>query len=337
MRRILIDNDVRALASAYLQDLLNRKTTKWKKNEMPRKRLQMIYDGLIPENAHLKCYISQLIGLYEKIILLESEYFDSFHATYFSAWDDDMDTPVKVKKKEMPFSEAIQWALRYDNLRTDLIPDHIKSLHINACVYCNETSVAPSGTYIEKGKKKKNTRYQVDHYFPQSKYPYLCTSFYNLQPSCASCNNKKSDNKSLFNLYTLSTDKQDTFSFSIGSDDQILNALISRDPNILEIHLTSNEKELRVNHEKLFHVESLYQESHRKDALRVMGILMKNNNSYIESVKEALGTVVTKTEWNIIDDYFSIFGYDMHKNMVHNKPLNKLAQDIVEFYELPIS
>ena len=54
----------------------------------------------------------------------------------------------------------------------------------------------------------------------------------------------------------------------------------------------------------------------------------------MKSIKDALGLFVSITDENIMDEYFSLFGFDMHKNLVHMRPLNKLAQDIVEFYKL---
>lgn len=41
--------------------------------------------------------------------------------------------------------------------------------------------------------KNGNGYYDLDHGKPKAKYPYLCTSFFNLQPACPSCNRKKSD------------------------------------------------------------------------------------------------------------------------------------------------
>jgi len=54
-------------------------------------------------------------------------------------------------------------------------------------VYCNAQyafSVAGRNGYHN---------YELDHYKPKSLYPYLCTTFMNLQPSCSTCNRKKSD------------------------------------------------------------------------------------------------------------------------------------------------
>ncbi len=59
-----------------------------------------------------------------------------------------------------------------------------EALSINVCVYCNRNYTF---TVNEKGKEKR-VRPEFDHFLPQSKYPYLALSFYNLIPSCHICN-----------------------------------------------------------------------------------------------------------------------------------------------------
>lgn len=331
MRRILIDDNIERLAECYLKDLTDRAKTGWR--EMPKRRLMMIYRGLTGDNERLKCYVSLLLSQYEKIILLRSEEFDDFHKQYFCIWDEEMGTEVTVKKKTLPLSEAVKWAFRYDDLRDSFIPEHLDGLGVRTCVYCNEKSIGSGSEKDKNGKDRIISRYQIDHYYPQSKYPYLCTSFYNLQPSCDSCNQGKSDDWSQFNLYTSDDNKLDVFRFSIGSDDQILYAMIEHDASKLQIELHSDEDGLLANHECLFHVESVCQKNHRKDALKVMDILYNQKDSYINSLKAALGQYIPMANDEIMDEYFRLFGYDMHKNQVHRRPLNKMAQDIVEFYE----
>lgn len=57
-------------------------------------------------------------------------------------------------------------------------------LGIKACVYCN-------ASYTVATDDDRAT-FQIDHSYPKSKYPFLCTSFFNLQPSCMHCNQIKS-------------------------------------------------------------------------------------------------------------------------------------------------
>lgn len=59
------------------------------------------------------------------------------------------------------------------------------NLRIDCCPNCNRQYIV---TVINKGTDKGDTRPDFDHYFPQSKYPLLALSFYNLIPSCKICN-----------------------------------------------------------------------------------------------------------------------------------------------------
>lgn len=331
MRRILIGPNVSSIAADYLYALKDKRALRWK--EKPMTRLKMVYDAL-NEQSGLRCYVSFLMMLYDKIILLHSTGFAAFHDTYFNMWDvEDLNINVKVKKKEIPFYQAIQWAMRYEDIRKDLLPSFIGRLHINACVYCNEVSIV-SGEKVVDGNHEIWARYEVDHFYPKDKYPYLSTSFYNFQPSCSNCNGSKSDKMALFNLYTDDTGRQDVFRFSIGDAAQIVEARTKRNPDALEIRLTASEDGLQQNHDDLFHVESMYQNAHRRDAWRIMDILYNHEDSYIRSLKAFLCGHLTDSDHDILMDYFKEYAYDMNKDMVHNNPLNKLAQDIVEFYEI---
>lgn len=58
------------------------------------------------------------------------------------------------------------------------------NLDIRTCTYCNRQYT--STVISEKGIKL--TRPQFDHWYPKTKFPFLALSFYNLIPSCSTCN-----------------------------------------------------------------------------------------------------------------------------------------------------
>lgn len=57
------------------------------------------------------------------------------------------------------------------------------ALGVRSCLYCNRNY-----TLTVTNCGKKIIRPELDHFFPQSKYPLLTLSFYNLIPSCHICN-----------------------------------------------------------------------------------------------------------------------------------------------------
>ena len=62
----------------------------------------------------------------------------------------------------------------------------IKSLNIKYCPYCNAESVY--SVRFDGDEVVKSARSPLDHYFPESEYPFLSISLCNLVPCCTRCN-----------------------------------------------------------------------------------------------------------------------------------------------------
>ena len=60
-----------------------------------------------------------------------------------------------------------------------------KLMNSNTCTYCNRQYTL---TVVDEKKNKQLLRPEFDHWFPQSKYPDLALSYYNLIPACHYCN-----------------------------------------------------------------------------------------------------------------------------------------------------
>lgn len=71
-----------------------------------------------------------------------------------------------------------------------------RMLNIDVCPYCGRQYVFT----ISDG----NGRPQIDHYYPQSEYPFLSCSLYNFIPSCPQCNHQKGD---VLNKYATKTER----------------------------------------------------------------------------------------------------------------------------------
>lgn len=86
----------------------------------------------------------------------------------------------------------------------------------------------------------------------------MCTSFFNLYPTCANCNLAKGKEDAKFELYTLGNDL-DPFHFWI-DDESILDYWINLDIKGLKIHLESldGDIELLQNHNELFQIQKIY-------------------------------------------------------------------------------
>ena len=162
---------------------------------------------------------------------------------------------------------------------------------------------------------------------PESKYPFLCTSYFNLQPSCPTCNITKSTRDAEFNLYTTDTNKQDVFWFEL-TPEKSLDAYVSEDMDKLEVKLNSNNATLLENHQILFHIDEIYEQH-----IDVVQELIVKMRDFSDSNQQATMDSVAILFPNGVDDperFF--FGYYMDKEYVHYRPLSKLAQDVVAIF-----
>lgn len=66
-----------------------------------------------------------------------------------------------------------------------------RQLGVKVCPYCNRM-------YTTTLFGEHRIRPDYDHFYPQSKYPYLAVNLFNLIPSCSMCNKKKRDEAELF-------------------------------------------------------------------------------------------------------------------------------------------
>lgn len=92
--------------------------------------------------------------------------------------------------EQTDFGKEIYAAFNYEGYRKNKLILLAEKINIKTCPYCNMhyTLFAENGVhYVDK-----LTKFQYDHFFDKSEYPFLSMSLYNLIPSCAVCNQGKS-------------------------------------------------------------------------------------------------------------------------------------------------
>jgi len=194
--------------------------------------------------------------------------------------------------------------------------DFIKSIDRDTCPYCNRNYIY----YISKSKEIKP---QIDHFFPKSKYPFLAMSFYNLIPSCQTCNGfgakeeKDPLIEGLINPYLLSSSD---FSFTY---EPVSAGIIS---------LLLDKKSVRVKfvknipgHLNVFKLTELYEQH----ADHVVELIVKSKIKYSETYRDYLKRYREKSlqfSENEIDRM--ILGNYATEYEIHKRPLAKLYQDI---------
>lgn len=80
-----------------------------------------------------------------------------------------------------------------------------KELGVKTCPYCNREY-----TFSHSLNNGREVHPEFDHFYPKSKYPYLALSFYNLVPSCHSCNHLKLNKEMDINPHFMSFEDLNT-------------------------------------------------------------------------------------------------------------------------------
>ena len=188
----------------------------------------------------------------------------------------------------------------------------VNDIGLQTCPYCNRA-------YIQSVSKRGVVRPQIDHFFPKDKYPYLGVSYYNLIPSCSTCNsttvkgNRDSYKDRLVSPYEI---KKDDFIFDFD-----IKSINDFPPKLV--------KKIDIN-DDYFKLEDFYK--HHGDV--VYDLYTK---IYREDTKEHFDTLRASLKGIGFDDAeihrFVTCGYKDEKDH-HKRPLSKLIKDISEELEL---
>jgi len=191
-------------------------------------------------------------------------------------------------------------------------------LQINVCPYCNLNS-----TYTVRTQNgKKITRPEFDHFYDKDTYPILALSFYNLIPSCHTCNStlkgrEKFSIKTHINPYSESFDEVEKFELKI-RDSRFYYSIDGFD-----IKLKSDNQRAKNNIDS-FELEKLY-ENHKDIVLELIQKDTIYNDSYLdELLKKYEGTLFKNRE----DLQRLISGGYISDDEIGKRPLSKLIKDI---------
>lgn len=319
MRRILITPYVRTVALQYSNHI---------KNENIADKLYDLKQILLqqPNSAGYIDYVDYIINNYDNILSVVPEDFDAYDPIKRLSLTITLSRKFSIEDSngdihQYKFHELVVNALSYDKIRNSIFPIYISKLGIRTCVYCN----AQYAISIKRDKGDYTSSFQIDHYLPKSKYPYLAISFFNLQPSCGHCNQLKSKNKSLFNLYTKRTSDVQPFRFNVNRL-SLLQFLLTADPDNLKINITSTNSSLMENHEKRFHVKVKY-EKHKEEAGDIVLLSRFYNRAYLNQLHSQFSSIMPHFRNQILN---MLLGFPVMEEDVHKRPLTLMRQDIAK-------
>ncbi|MEY5049779.1 MAG: hypothetical protein RLZZ175_3138 [Bacteroidota bacterium] len=313
MRRILVDEKFHDSVNIFYTKFLEQLTAK-PKNKL--KNLKSVWDNSTCLGKYESEYIQAIIDKYEEIVIAKPveiiQLVQDFNLILHS---------TKISKE---FHESITNALRYTTLREKLLPFY-QNIKLKSCVYCNAQL-----TIVIDREVDQSGRFELDHFYPKSQFPFLAASFYNLIPCCSNCNKAKLDKKTLFNLYTEEQSDLSVFGFIL-TDDSKDKYLLTKDHTDLIvkfIHL-NGDNEMLENHKSHFYIEELYET--QKDILENLTTLSQvyNDDSKAELVDSFKELFPDKAMINRL----IIGNYDSPED-IHLRPLAKFTQDIARELKL---
>ncbi len=278
------------------------------------------------------------------IILVRPDEIDNLKNT-IPELADYMNLGESQKKLLHPFIESV-FDYKYLSIKEDnqicLSYWLTQKLGVLTCPYCNRSPIHTviSGT-------NGLIRPTLDHFFPQSKYPYLALSFYNLIPSCYHCNSSLKHSKDMdaewhlnpyldgfgddvmFTLlpialqnepinYRITFKKSPTFTFATKEKqifgDSSKDKYANREQNVTTL-ITGNIR--------LFKLEEIYQV--HTDVVRELLVKCDTYHAIKENLK-GFSDILGNTNKEFYNFHFTNH-LDIEDH--HKRPLAKLTRDIV--------
>ena len=339
MDRLLIDDNVLQCAKMYEQ------TFRAKFNDIPAK-LRTIKDKLdtynvqnglsVVELAEYKNYVEEIALDFDNadptknLLVLQPRNFQDYIDKYRDIRFQHVDLSRKLlyriqigganpgKKFYKKFWELIVDEMHYsDGAHQSMIP-YIEKLGIRTCVYCNLQYALTIN--------HNQGLFELDHRFPKSKYPYFCVTFFNLQPSCPSCNHGKKTATADFGLYTNYENEQHPF--HLLSMPHLYLRKRRLDPKYINIRLVSSDTadptlcNLADSHQRDFNINDTY--GVVKDvAEETIWRCKAFDNTYKELFLRNFPELYDKDALHRF-----VFGAYSDDSNVHQRPLTKLIRDI---------
>lgn len=194
--------------------------------------------------------------------------------------------------------------------------DLAAKLKVDVCPYCNRNY-----TFTIKSKNA-STRPQFDHFYDKATYPILALSFYNLIPSCSTCNTTMKGTKH-FSLkthvhpYAEDFEKKATFTL------HVKDSSFYYDEKGFVAKLQTKDSKVQNNIED-FGLNELY-ENHKDIVLELIQKSQIYNESYIDELMQNYEGTIFKNREDLMR--LITCGYVTDEDL-HKRPLSKLIKDI---------
>lgn len=193
----------------------------------------------------------------------------------------------------------------------------IQSIDLDTCPYCNRS-------YIYSINKAGSIKPEIDHFYPKSLYPYLAVSYFNLIPSCQTCNGFGAKGQ----VDTLN-DKKIAHPYEVNVNDFKFTYI----PKIIDFMQVKKEKYIFNDFEIKFAKSNQYS----LDVFKLKELYEQHHDSVLELLIKK--TIYTKSYIKELKDNFRFTDSEIYRLLLcnyekdedlHKRPLSKLIKDISE-------
>lgn len=192
-----------------------------------------------------------------------------------------------------------------------------KDLDKHTCTYCNREYIF---TYENK-KGGKGMVPQFDHWYSKGVYPLLALSFYNLIPSCATCNTIKSNEELDLNMHLhpyVDKNISKSYRFSYYANGVNSNRIILK-----QIGLNGKG----IDTAKALNIPMIYEEHSKKELQDLIDLKYKYSTNYLEILfKKTFGPLNISEQ----EKFRLIFGIELEEDNYHKRIMSKFKSDIVK-------
>jgi hypothetical protein len=266
----------------------------------------VLYDLITGRPARLKQLIGEIALQFPRSMFCKSQ-----------TYEDSTLTPFGQKIKTV-----FNYARKYRNTNECVL--NFNQFNLSYCTYCNAAPVEVTSYPLNGPITEWQALHQLDHFYPQSRHPYLAQSFFNLIPGCSPCNaqlklEKDFDIDTHFNPFHNRLD--DEFEFIVNTltpaDETQLDfsampraGSVYSDQSLIDFRLMNR---YNLNHKRIIYKMINYMRFHGPaiviSQMRQMPGLYANPLQAHEAKLEAMGVPLTQAE-------------------ISHYPLGKLKRDI---------
>jgi hypothetical protein len=173
-----------------------------------------------------------------------------------------------------------------------------------------------------------SARFDVDHYDSKDAFPWLSICLFNLYPSCASCNRRKSKNAVEFDLYSADAVQLSrsgyTFKLTPFSKAKYLISKDQKDLRFVFEEPPYKKKNVKT-FQKTFNITGIYYTQ-----LDVVEELFAKSQMYDDTYRKLLSNNFSKLGIDPAIYKRLILGNYVGEQEIHKRPMSKFMQDIAK-------